>query len=66
MQVIVNGKPMDMEKGQKLDGLIRTLGLDPGVLVAELNGEIVPREEYPNRALAPGDMLELVRLVGGG
>ena len=31
MQVIVNGKPMDTEKGQKLDGLLRTLGLDEPV-----------------------------------
>jgi sulfur carrier protein len=66
MQLIVNGNPMDAEEETTLAGLMETLKLDPKAVVAELNGEIVPREEYLNRTLAPEDKVELVRFVGGG
>lgn len=46
--------------------LISELGLDPSMLVAEVNGEIVGRADFSSRGLCPGDEVELVRFVGGG
>jgi sulfur carrier protein len=66
MQVIVNGEAVETQEDQSLAGLIDGLKLDPKVLVVELNGKIVARDEYSTRILEAGDKLELVRLVGGG
>ncbi len=46
--------------------LAERLGLDPALLVAEVNGDIVRRELFAGRALRDGDAVELVRFVGGG
>ncbi len=66
MQVFVNNKTTDLDEPVSLASLIEKLGLDPKVLVAERNGEIVPKSDYSSCKLSPGDRVELVRLVGGG
>ncbi|MFI5331162.1 MAG: sulfur carrier protein ThiS [Desulfobaccales bacterium] len=47
-------------------GLLAELGLHPQGTVVERNREIVDREAFRDTPLAAGDVLELVRLVGGG
>ena len=66
MQIIINGETREIADGETLSTLIASMKIDPAVLVTELNGEIVPKSDYDQRGLAPGDHLELVRLVGGG
>ena len=46
--------------------LLTELGLHPQGTVVERNREIVDREAFRDTPLAAGDVLELVRLVGGG
>jgi sulfur carrier protein len=46
--------------------LLTELGLHPQGTIVERNREIVDREAYRETPLSPGDVLELVRLVGGG
>lgn len=36
------------------------------LIIAKLNGELVPREDYSKRTIAEGDSLELYHLVSGG
>ena len=43
-----------------------SLDLHPGMVVVELNGEILERERYGDAAVREGDTLELVHFVGGG
>ena len=48
--------------------LLRQESLDPerrGVAVA-LNGAVVPRRAWPETALAPGDVVEIVKPFAGG
>lgn len=66
MQVFVNGEAREVAEDSALIKLIESLKLNAAAMVAELNGEIVPRFEYETRRLAAGDRLELIRLVGGG
>jgi len=66
VQVIANGKPRMVEEGVTVDGLIRSLGLDPRYVIVERNGEPVERKRYGEVALEEGDRLELVRAVAGG
>lgn len=66
MHIVVNGRTLDASPGQNLHGLIVTMGLDPSVVVVELNGDIVPGAKFEDTALHGGDRLELLRFVGGG
>ncbi len=66
MQVIINGKPENVPTGVALLELMEARQLDPSRVVAELNREIVPGEEFPKTRLQEGDRLELLQFVGGG
>ena len=65
MRIEVNGEHRDMEAGTILD-LVQTLGLNPKKVAVERNLEIVPRSLHGETALADGDRIEIVQLVGGG
>ena len=41
-------------------------GWDAARLAVERNGDIVPRARYGETVLEDGDVLEIVRFVGGG
>lgn len=65
----VNGEAREYEKGGMpgtVAELIASLELDPAMVVAEVNGGIVKRVDFPRHSLADGDRIELVRFVGGG
>jgi thiamine biosynthesis protein ThiS len=49
-----------------LAALIESLGMKPDRVAVELNGDIVPRERWPETQLKDGDRLEIVHFVGGG
>lgn len=66
VEVVANGRPWTVEAGTTVDGLIRSLGLDPLYVIVERNGEALERRRYGKVMLAEGDRLELVRAVAGG
>ncbi len=66
MHITVNGRTQDIEPGQTLHELILSMNLDPSVVVAELNQDIVPGEKFVSTSLGAGDRLELLSFVGGG
>lgn len=66
MNIICNGKEMAVKEGTTLEELILELQLNPATVVAECDGRIVLRDEYPQVTLVQGAVLELIRFVGGG
>ena len=66
MRVTVNGGDRELPDGLGLVALIEQLGLRPGSVVVERNGEALVRSEMDAVVLADGDRLELVRAVAGG
>lgn len=64
MKIKVNGNNLDFQ-GTLLD-LIKKFNLNKNSIVAERNGEVVHREDYGAVRLDRGDVIELVRFVGGG
>ncbi|HEX6754429.1 MAG TPA: sulfur carrier protein ThiS [Mycobacteriales bacterium] len=66
MKVILNGSARELADGTGLLELIDQLGLRPGSVVVERNGEALVRSEMDAVTLADGDRLELVRAVAGG
>ena len=66
MHITVNGQARDIPAGQTLHDLVVSMNLDPAVVVAERNHDIVPGARFAETALADGDRLELLSFVGGG
>lgn len=62
----VNGEVRACARGTSVSEFIAGLGLDPALVVVELNGEILPAGSFAERELKPGDALEVIQFVGGG
>jgi sulfur carrier protein len=62
----VNGKPRSLERSMTLLEYLEQLQINPQIIAVEHNGEILRRERYGQTRLADGDVLEIVRMVGGG
>lgn len=66
MNVVVNGKELDLEQRATVERLLRELGLEGPYALVERNGEPVERERYGSTALEEGDTLVVARPVAGG
>jgi thiamine biosynthesis protein ThiS len=66
IRLAINGSGREVPEGQTLIGLLDSLGLAAPRVAVERNGEIVPRDLYPETVLAEGDRIEVVQFVGGG
>ncbi len=51
---------------QTIDELIKELGLSSAAVVAELDSQIIERQNFASTSLRSGQSIELIRLVGGG
>ena len=65
MKLTINGESREVAAAT-VWGLLEELGLHPQGTVVERNREIVDRQCFRETRLTEGDILELVRLVGGG
>lgn len=64
--LLVNGRARPWRPGLTLAELLRELEADGVGVAAERNGAVVRRADHARTELAPGDRIEVVRLVGGG
>lgn len=62
----VNGKRVELEEPTALPDYLAALGVNRRAVAVEVNGEIVQREAYDDCTLGEGDVVEIVRMVGGG
>ena len=66
MLIRLNGKEREVRAGLTVRSLLDELELHPGMVVVELNREILERGGYEGVAVNDGDTIELVHFVGGG
>lgn len=66
IEFTVNGEPRQAPAGTTIAALLAELGVEPRQVAVEVNLELVPRGRHAEHALAAGDRLEVVTLVGGG
>jgi sulfur carrier protein len=66
LQITVNSQPREVQDGSTVAGLLASMALDPTRVAVERNKRLVRRAEHAATALADGDELEVVTLVGGG
>jgi thiamine biosynthesis protein ThiS len=64
---LVNGEPRKVPAGSTMGDLLRSLELDPRMVVVEHNRAILrDRAAYDTLQLSASDTIEIVHFVGGG
>lgn len=62
----INGKQVQLEGPTPLLTYLERLGVSPRAVAVEHNGVIVERDAYAVTNLGDSDVVEIVRMVGGG
>ena len=62
----INGKQIELEQATRLLDYLDQLGVNPRAIAVEHNGVIIERADYARTVLEAGDVVEIVRMVGGG
>jgi sulfur carrier protein len=66
LDVVVNGEARTFGAGATVEAVLaRYAAARAGVAVA-VNGEVVPKSEWPTRVLAAGDRVEILTAAQGG
>ena len=66
IEISLNGESLTVDHGVTVDQLLRELGLSGRPVAVEINQKIAVREEHQSLVVEPGDVIEIVSLVGGG
>ncbi len=66
MKVTINGKEQEVSGIKSVRDLLDHLGLDCSKVAVEVNSCVIKRDEYDQAAISHGDVVEIVRFVGGG
>ena len=62
----VNGERRELRRPMKLRGFLRANKINPRMVAVAINGTVLHRHEWPQVVLKGGDVVEIVRMVGGG
>ena len=66
MIIILNGADHEAAPDITVLALLESLGVAPGRVAVELNGDVLRRADFSRRTLRDGDRVEFVQFVGGG
>jgi len=66
VQVVVNGEYREIDAGETVSGLLKSLQIEPERVAVELDRRIVKRAQWEETLLRDGAQLEIVQFVGGG
>ena len=66
MHITLNGHSKDIADRINLEALVEQCCDTHKLIVAEVNGTVIKKQEWPARIIARGDVIELVNFVGGG
>ena len=66
INLMVNGKPRELEASINLFDYLASFGFNLQHVAVGYNGEVIKKELFPQVKLQNGDVLEIVRPVGGG
>ena len=66
MKLQLNGQAYDCAKETTVLGILADKKLEPSTVIVELNRTLLSADELPGVPLQDGDVLEIIRFVGGG
>ena len=64
--VTLNGKETVLPANTTISRFLESRALVGKLVVVEINGTIVQRADFDDRAFQSGDLVEIVHFVGGG
>ena len=64
--IILNGVQHQVAPGTTLADLIEALSLSNQAVALAVNRNVVPRQQWRERGMQPGDQVDVVRAIGGG
>lgn len=62
----INGAEKEFTSSVTVAELLKELGYNPLNVAVECSGEIVKRSDFSTRLINDGDVIEIVKFVGGG
>ena len=65
MYIILNGEETAVSS-QTLRAMVKEKGFDPDSVIAEVNLQLIKKDNWDQTTLAEGDKVELLSFVGGG
>ena len=66
IRLVVNGKEREMEGNQDLVTFLESFGVNIQHIAVGYNGTVLEKDRFSETILQDGDVLEVVRPVGGG
>ena len=66
INLTVNGEKRELAEPTKLTAFLETLDINPRYVAVAHNGAVLQRQRWPEVVLQDGDVLEIVRMAGGG
>jgi len=66
MNITINGTIQALNSDKNLSDIVNAFSKQPKHVITELNGTIIPADQWAKTNLQDGDALELVTFVGGG
>ncbi|HEY8491725.1 MAG TPA: sulfur carrier protein ThiS [Dehalococcoidia bacterium] len=66
ISLTVNGKQRHLAAAIPLTRFLAENGIDTRLIAVAVNGEVVRKADYASVTLQDGDVVEIVRMVGGG
>ena len=66
MRILINGEEADARGAGNIADLVDRFQMSPRSILIEHNGVALHPREWPQRNLAEGDRIEIVRVVAGG
>lgn len=66
IQLSVNNELLTLAANTLLSEALQLWGYGESKIAVAINGEFVPRSSYSKRLLSAGDLIDIVKPVGGG
>lgn len=66
MKLTVNGSAREIDKVANIEELVHSLVDTDKGLIVELNEKIIKRDNWKQQVVVEGDIVELIKFVGGG
>ena len=65
-KIQINGKKLALKQNFSVLEVLKKYKLNKKKVAIELNGKILPQNEYKKKALKNNDKIEIVQFIGGG
>ncbi|QIT56792.1 sulfur carrier protein ThiS [Aquisalimonas sp. 2447] len=66
MNIQLNGETTQLPEAITVADLIERLQLSQRRIAVEINEDVVPRSQFPQRQLRADDRVEIIHAIGGG